>query len=45
MMKIQAQREAQQHQLAVDSANKQADREHSSEVETMRAKAKPKARA
>lgn len=44
-MEINAQKEAQAHQMAVDSANKQADREHSSEIEDKRAKAKPKAGA
>lgn len=44
-MEITAQKEAQQHQMAVDSANKQADREHSASVETMKAKSKPKAGA
>lgn len=45
MMEIDAQQQAQAHQMAVDSANKQADREHSSQIEDKRAKAKPKAKA
>lgn len=44
-MEIHAQKEAQAHQMAVDSANKQADREHSVGLETMKSKAKPKAGA